>query len=53
MAQVWAACFDLLSDVVEDGGVWCCVRFVLFRGLSCGGVRFGLLFIIATSSYMT
>jgi hypothetical protein len=30
MAQAWAACFDLLSHLVEDGGVWCvCVCFVL------------------------
>jgi hypothetical protein len=50
IAQDSAACFDLLSHVVVDGGALC--AFVLFWGLLCGGVRFGLLCIFA-ASYMT
>jgi hypothetical protein len=30
-AQVPAACFGLLSHVIEDGGVLCRVRLFLFR----------------------
>jgi hypothetical protein len=52
-AQVSAACFGLLSHVVEDGGVLCRVR-LFFSGIcSCGGVCFDLLCTNAVSSYMT
>jgi hypothetical protein len=53
-AQVLAASCDLLSHLVEDGGV-CCVECVCSCSgvCSCGGVCFGPLCNIDVSSYMT
>jgi hypothetical protein len=45
------ACFDLLSHVVEGGGVLCRARLFLFWGVLCGGVYFSLLCIIAFFLY--
>jgi hypothetical protein len=44
--------FDLLSHLVQDGGVLCWVRLFLFGVYLCGGVRFDVLYTNGTS-YMT
>jgi hypothetical protein len=51
MALESVACFDLLSHVVEGGGVLCRARLFLFWGVLCGGVYFSLLCIIAFFLY--
>lgn len=38
-----AACFDLLSHIVEDGGVFCRMCLFLFTVCLCGSVRFDAL----------
>jgi hypothetical protein len=51
--QVSAACFGLLSHVIEDGGVLCRVCCSCSGVCSCGGVCFGPLCTNVVSSYMT